>query len=120
MAYEVEVSEQALLDLSDILQFLVESFRTFGDDDARAFGRAEDRVHEIADAMADLGRAPHQGTLRPDLGTGVRNVTKGRAIFYFETLDERATVLVLAVFFGGQDHLPVMLARMAKSPRREG
>lgn len=114
MAYKVEVSDQADLDLEDILQFLHDSFRAFGDDNARAFDRAADRIREIVDAMETLGLAPHQGTLRPDLGAGIRSVTKNRAIFYFEVPDKKRTVLILAVFFGGHHHLPVMLARLRR------
>lgn len=118
MAYEVEVSAQAELDLADILQFLNDSFRALGDNGARAFERAVNRIREIEEAMAGLAAAPHQGTLRPDLGAGIRNVTKDRAVFYFEALEETETVLVLAVFFGGQDHLPAMITRLRQMPER--
>lgn len=118
MAYEVEPSAQAEADLADILQFLYESLRAFGDDDARAFERAADRVRDVREAMAALGMAPHQGTLRPDLGARVRSVTKGRAILYFEALDEAERVHVLAAFYGGQDHLAVMTARLREAAGR--
>ena len=56
-----------------------------------------------------------QGTLRPELGDGIRNVTKHRAIFYFEVLEEQ--IRVLAIFFGGQDHQGRMLLRILGSPQ---
>jgi plasmid stabilization system protein ParE len=59
-----------------------------------------------------LGAAPHQGTLHNTLLPGLRSVTKGRAIFYFEADDKKARVLVLAIFFGGQDHQRAMLKRL--------
>ena len=62
--------------------------------------------------MEALGRAPHQGTLRPELLPGLRGVTKDRAVFYFATDDEAEVVRVLAVFFGGQDHQRRMLLRV--------
>lgn len=120
MACEVEVSEQAGLDLADIFQFLHDSFRALGDDDETAFDRAESRIRGIADAMLGLGAVPHQGTRRPDLGEGFRNVTKGRAIFYFELRDDRRTLVVLAAFFGGQDHLAVMLDRLTGATPSSG
>lgn len=120
MVYEVEVSEQAVLDLADIFQFLHDSFRAFGDDDEIAFDRAESRIREIADAMLGLGAVPRQGTRRPDLGEGVRNVTKGRAIFYFEVREDRQSLVVLAAFFGGQDHLAVMIDRMTRATPPSG
>lgn len=120
MAYEVEVSGQAGLDFADIFAFLHESFRALGDDDETAFDRAESRIRGIADAMLGLGAVLHQGTRRPDLGEGIRNVTKDRAIFYFEVRDDRRTLRVLAVFFGGQDHLAVMLDRMTRAAPPSG
>ena len=62
--------------------------------------------------MLSLGEAPHQGTLRADLLPGLRSVTKDRAIFYFDIDDDRRTVRILAVFFGGQDHTRRMLMRL--------
>ena len=56
-------------------------------------------------------RSPFQGTLRPDIGAGVRNVTKGRAVIYFRPEEETETLHVLAVFWGGQDHMARMTAR---------
>ena len=120
MAYDVEPSDQADLDLADILQFLYGSFREFGDANERAFERAADRVREIRDGMVSLGAASHQGTLRPELGANVRSVTKGRAILYFEVIEDREALRVLAVFFGGQDHLPAMLARMRRQAKQHG
>jgi plasmid stabilization system protein ParE len=53
--------------------------------------------------------------LREDLRPGLRQVTKHRAVFYF-TVDEAAErVRVLAVFFGGQDHLGLMLRRLGRA-----
>ena len=112
MAYEVEVSRQARVDRSDVFAFLHESFAAFGDDDSRAFERAASRIRQIDDTIASLGAVPHRVTLRPDLGPTIRSVTKDRAILYFEVLDKSRTLRVLAIFFGGQDHLAAMRARM--------
>ena len=80
-----------------------------------ALERAAARVRAIEDDMERLGRAPFQGTLREDLRPGLRQVTKRRAVFYF-TVDEAAEqVRVLAVFFGGQDHLAEMLRRLGRA-----
>ena len=62
--------------------------------------------------MERLGEGPHQGTLRPHLGDGIRNVTKNRAIFYSDVDDPKKVVRVLAVFFGGQDHDARTLLRL--------
>ena len=63
---------------------------------------------------ACIGLAPFQGTLRDDLMPGLRQVTKNRAIFYFLVDEAAGQVRVLATFFGGQDHLRRMLARIGR------
>ena len=58
-----------------------------------------------------LGTTPKQGTLRPEIRSGLRNVTKDRAVVYFDVNDDEKVVRVLAVFFGGQDHQRRMILR---------
>jgi toxin ParE1/3/4 len=75
-----------------------------GDTFPEAFSRAENRIDVIEADLDSLAKSPHQGTLSPDIAPELRHVTKNRAIFYFQVDDEQQTILVLAVFFGGQDH----------------
>lgn len=112
MTYEVIRAAAVARDLEAIFDFLFETARDFGDPDSAALDRASARLMAIEDAIDALSRAPHQGTLRPELGTGIRNVTKDRAILYFDVDDNAQLVRVLAVFFGGQDHQRRMLIRM--------
>ncbi|SLN69949.1 hypothetical protein ROA7450_03801 [Roseovarius albus] len=115
MAYRVERSEVSDCDLEAIFDFLYEAALGFGEDAATAFERASTRILEIEDAMDRLGEVPHQGTLHPDFYDGLRSVTKGRAIFYFDVDDTEHLVRVLAIFFGGQDHQRSMLLRLLSS-----
>ncbi|WP_305969011.1 MULTISPECIES: type II toxin-antitoxin system RelE/ParE family toxin [unclassified Mameliella] len=112
MAYKVLRAADVAVDLDLIFDFLVAAAEAFGDDTATAFARAEERLNQIEADMAGLGRVPHQGTLRPHLGDGIRNVTKGRAVYYFDVDDDRRILRVLAVFFGGQDHDARILLRL--------
>lgn len=112
MGYRVERSAQSDRDLETIFDFLFEAALGFGEDEATAFERASTRILEIEDAMEALGDVPHQGTLHPDFSDGLRSVTKGRAIFYFDVNDSKKVVSVLAIFFGGQDHQRRMLLRL--------
>jgi len=112
MTYRVERAEDTDRDLELIFDFLFESFLAFGEDAESALERASRRVLAIEDAMAALGKVPHQGTLRPEFGEGLRNVTKERAVFYFEVDNEVRVVRVLAVFYGAQDHQRKMLLRL--------
>ncbi|WP_323768512.1 type II toxin-antitoxin system RelE/ParE family toxin [Antarctobacter sp.] len=112
MAYEVIRAAAVTLDLELIFDFLVDAAEGFGEDAETAFRRAEQRLDEIESNMDGLGEVPHQGTMRPKLGDGIRNVTKGRAVYYFEVDDDRQVMRVLAVFFGGQDHEARILLRL--------
>lgn len=118
MAYRVERAGDTDRDLEAIFDFLFESFLAFGEDAGDAFEHASRRVLAVEDAMVSLGKTPHQGTLRPELGDGLRNVTKERAVFYFDVDDETAVVRILAVFYGAQDHQRRMLLRLLGRAKR--
>ncbi len=113
MAYRVQRSEDTDRDLQAIYRFLVESFVSFGEARADAHEQAPRRLEQIERAMEGLGAAPHQGTLRPEVAAGLRSVTKDRAVFYFDVDDEARLISVVAIFFGGQDHLRLMLKRLS-------
>lgn len=112
MAYRVERALDTDRDLEAIFDFLVQSYTDFGDGRAEAIERAAERIETIEEAMLALGDAPHQGTLRSDILAGLRQVTRQRAIFYFEVDEEEKIVRVLAIFFGGQDHRRAVLRRL--------
>ncbi len=111
-SFKVEVTPQAVRDLETVFDHLVASYQGFGDSEAEALKRAAARVMRIRNSAIALGKAPHQGTLRPDLLSGLRSVTKHRAIFYFVINDDAQKLRVLAVFFGGQDHQSAILKRL--------
>jgi toxin ParE1/3/4 len=117
LAFKVEPSDDVAHDLEVIFDFLYRAALELGDDPGRAFQRAATRVEAIEDAMEALGQAPFQGTLRPDLLDGLRNVTKDRAIFYFDLDQDAEVICVLAVLFGGQDHQRRMLLRLMENRR---
>ena len=111
MAYEIVRSDDVERDLALLFDHLVESYLAFGDDLTEAFERASVRIRSINKDIELLGQAPFQGTLSPHLLPGLRNVTKNRAIFYFEVLEDHQQVKLLAVFFGSQDHQRHILKR---------
>lgn len=112
VAYEVIRGAGVGRDLELILDFLVDSAEAFGEDAEAAFALAARRIDEIEAGMEGLGRLPLQGTLRPHLGAGVRNVTKGRVVYFFDVDEAQARLRILAVFFGGQDHEKRILLRL--------
>lgn len=117
MAFKVERSAACSRELDLILEHLVEAYREFGDTLPDAFDRAARRIRAIEAEMLSLGNEPYQGILRPAMAPGLRQITKNKAIFYFDIDEQRSAVRVLAVFFGGQDHQRHMLKRLGATAR---
>ena len=112
MVYKVFRAEEVTTDLDLIFDHLVETAEHFGEDPETAFLRAEKRIIKIQESLESLVKAPHQGTLRPHLGHSIRNVTKNKAIIYFEVDDDELVVRVLAIFYSGQNHDAHILLRL--------
>lgn len=112
MAYHLEFSATAERDLTLIFDHLVESYRTFGEPPGEALSHAAARVRAIRRNADRLLTAPQRGTKHDDLVPGLRHLTIERAIYWYEVDDTGAVVRVLAVFFGGQDHIRHMLVRL--------
>ncbi|WP_421362989.1 type II toxin-antitoxin system RelE/ParE family toxin [Agrobacterium rosae] len=121
MVYKIIRSEDVERDLSLLFDHLLDSYLAFGDELTDALERASARLRSINKDIELPGHAPFQGTLSPHLLRGVRSVTKNRAIFYFEILEDRQQVKLLAVFFGAQDHQRHMLNRfLTRRPNEKG
>ena len=110
--WSVESAAATARDFELIFDHLQQSYLEFGEDAETALERAVARIRGIHQAGLDIARAPHQGTLRTDILPGVRFVRRDRAVFWFVADDTRETVRILAVFFGGQDHIRHMMTRM--------
>jgi len=104
MAFKVVRSTEFDRDLDVIHDHLIKSYIGLGDAIADAFDRAQARIEAIEADLETLAQSPYQGILSPEIAQGLRHVTKNRALFYFQIDDERQNILVLAVFFGGQNH----------------
>ena len=116
MAWRTEFAAEADRDFGLILDHLFEAYRGFGEPGADAFEKAARRVQGIRADAEGIAKAPYRGTLRDDIAPGLRVVTIDRAVFWFDLDEERQAVRVLAVFFGGQDHIRHMLARLLDRP----
>ena len=112
MVFRLEFSVEAERDFGLIFDHLLQSYLGFGESPESAFDHAEARALEIRAAAERILTAPHRGERHDDLLPGLRHLAIGRAIYWFDVDDERQTVRVLAVFFGGQDHVRHMLARL--------
>ncbi len=112
MVWQIELSDVIASDLDSIEDFIFESVIALGEPRAKAASMADRRVRAILSDVSALSRAPHQGTLCSDLGPTTRRATKDRAILYFDLIEDRQLIRILAIFFGGQDHDTRILTRL--------
>ncbi|KEO59990.1 type II toxin-antitoxin system RelE/ParE family toxin [Thioclava indica] len=112
LVWSVEFAAATEQDFELIFEHLVQSYTDFGDDLETAMNRAEHRILTIQSLALELAKAPFQGTLRPDILDELRYVRHNKAVFWFIANEDRKAVQVLAVFYGGQDHIRHMLARL--------
>ena len=112
MAFRLEFAGEAGRDFGLIFDHLLRSYLEFGENLESALDHAEVRIAEIRAAAERILTAPHRGERRDDVLPGLRHLAIGRAIYWFDVDDEHETVRVLAVFFGGQDHVRHMMARL--------
>lgn len=112
MAYRLEFSAEAERDFELIFDHLLRSYLNFGESLKSALDHAAARVLEIRAEAGRILAAPNRGERHDDLLPGLRHLSLGRAVYWFEVDEARRTVCVLAVFFGGQDHIRHMLSRL--------
>jgi toxin ParE1/3/4 len=112
MVFEIQRSQASLRDLEMIFDHLVESYIRLGETETDAVNFAVNRLNAIRDDMNSISRAPFQGTLLDSIASGLRSVTKSKAIFYFVADADEQVVRIMAAFFGGQDHRRHMVRRL--------
>ena len=112
MAFQLEFAADAERDFGLIFDHLLRSYLGFGERLENALDHAEARTLEIRAAAERILDAPHRGERHDDVLPGLRHLAIGRAIYWFDIDESHAAVRVLAVFFGGQDHVRHMMARL--------
>ncbi len=112
MKFAIEFSEDAEADFGLIFDHLFESYLAFGEGTEEAFSHAARRIMAIRKAADRLATFPLRGTARDDVLPGVRFLAIARAIYWFDVDPLARKVRVLAVFFGGQDHIRHMMVRL--------
>lgn len=117
MGWRIEFSAACERDFELIFDHLFAAYRSFGEEPEDAFAQAERRLGALRLAIGGLARAPHRGTLRPDLGPGLRFVPLAGATVWFEVRTTEERIRILAVFTGGQDHRRHMLRRLLEPER---
>ena len=112
MAFQLEFAADTERDFELIFDHLLRSYLGFGERLASALDHAEARTLDIRADAERIVDAPHRGERHDDILPGLRHLAIGRAIYWFDIDESRAAVCVLAVFFGGQDHVRHMMARL--------
>ncbi|MCX2721324.1 type II toxin-antitoxin system RelE/ParE family toxin [Roseibium salinum] len=110
--WAVDYSAAAERDIELVFDHLFATYCDLGDDPADAIERAAERVRGIRSSIDRLGEAPFIGTLRDDIHPGLRFVRRDQAAVWFLPVENRKRILVAAIFFGPQDHIRHMLARL--------
>ncbi len=112
MRFRIEFSAEAEHDFTKIFDLLFKSYRSFGESVEAALDHCEDRIREIRRESDRFSASPNRGEHQEDLLPGLRHLAIDRAIYWFDVNDEEQQVRILAVFFGGQDHVRHMLTRL--------
>ena len=116
MAFRIEFAAEAERDLALIFDHLNDSYAGFGEPANEAFRRAEQRIRAIRRDADTLRAAPFRGTRHDDLLLGLRHVTIGGAVWWFTVDEPGGMIRIIAVFFGGQDHIRRMMLRLLDRP----
>lgn len=114
MPFAVEFSAESERDFELIFDHLFKSYIGFGESTEEALEHAAQRIMGIRRAADRLATFPIRGTLRDDVLPGVRYLTIDRAIYWFDVNEAAQKVRILAIFFGGQDHVRHMLVRLLR------
>ncbi len=112
MRFAIEFSADAERDFDLIFDHLLESFVALGEDAEEALDHAARRIMDIRKAADQLASFPLRSTTRDDILPGIRFLAIARANYWFDVDPTARRVRILAVFFGGQDHVRHMLVRL--------
>lgn len=110
--WTLEYSEDAERDFELIFDHLYEAYVEFGDLPDEAVQRSAERIRKLRTEIDRLVDTPYIGTLRPDICPGIRFLRRDKAAIWFLPVEDSRTIVVAAIFYGAQDHIRNMLARM--------
>jgi plasmid stabilization system protein ParE len=112
MRFAIEFAADAERDFDLIFDHLFESYAAFGEDTEDALNHASRRLMDIRKVADRLASFPMRDTARDGVLPGIRFLAVARAIHWFDVVQTARKVRILAVFFGGQDHIRHMLVRL--------
>ena len=112
MVWKIEVSAWAEQDIALLFDFFAESYVQFGESPLSADAQAKKRISHILDEMDSIAVAPFRGESHENWLPGLRHLTLGKAIYWYQVDAQSKTIRVLAIFYGSQNHIRRMLVRL--------
>lgn len=110
--WTLEYSGDAESDFELIFDHLFDAFVELGDSPDEALERTAERTRRLRVEIERLVATPYIGTLRADIHPGIRFLRRDKAAIWFLPVESSRTIIVAAIFYGAQDHIRHMLARM--------
>ncbi len=110
--WTLEYSEHAERDFELIFDHLFDAYVELGDPPGEALERSVERIRKLRVEIDRLVDTPYIGTVRPDIHPGIRFLRRDKAAVWFLPVESEATLIVVAIFYGAQDHIRKMLSRM--------
>jgi plasmid stabilization system protein ParE len=107
-----DYSKEAKRDIDLIFAHLSNSYIELGDSVDDAMEHAGARIQKLRTEIGKLANTPYIGTLRPDIGPNLRFLRRDKAAIWFVQEEERRNIFIVGIFYGAQDHVRHMLARM--------
>lgn len=110
--WTLEYSKEAKRDFELIFDHLFSSYVELGDPVEDAVERAAGRLAKLRIGIGKLVDTPYIGTLRPDIHPEIRFLRRDNAAVWFLPIEDRRRIEIIAIFYGAQNHVRRMLARM--------
>ncbi|MDE3819759.1 type II toxin-antitoxin system RelE/ParE family toxin [Sinorhizobium meliloti] len=110
--WTLEYSEDAERDFELIFDHLFDAYVELGHSPDEAVERTAERIRKLRVEIDRLVDTLYVGTLRPDIHSGIRFLRRDKAAIWFLRAEHSRTIIVAAIFYGAQDHIRNMLARM--------
>lgn len=110
--WALEYSEDAERDFELIFDHLFDAYVELGDSPDEAVELTAGRIRKLRVEIERLVDTPYIGTLRPDIHPGIRFLRRDKAAIWFLPVEDSRTIIVAAIFYGAQDHIRNMLARL--------
>ncbi|QTU99097.1 MULTISPECIES: type II toxin-antitoxin system RelE/ParE family toxin [Rhizobium] len=112
IVWTLEYSEDVERDFELIFDHLFDSYVELGDSPDEALERTAERIRKSRVEIDRLVDTPYIGTLRPDIYPGIRFLRRDKTAVWFLPVENNRKIVIAAIFYGAQDHIRHMLARM--------